>query len=256
MNTSLYQTERQQEILSLLDQNRRVSVGDLSKEFDVSEVTIRADLQMMAKKNLLVRTHGGALPIPRPPELSLVLRRKQQVGEKIRIGEAATEYVSNGDAIFLDASSTSLAIANNLRQHRDVTVLTHSLEVAQVLLDAPGITVVMTGGVLQRETISLMGTDGLVVFKKYNICSGFFGAHGLSFPEGLTDVSAGEAEVKREIVGMCRQVIAVIDATKWGRVGPASFCAPEDLNVILSDKKAPAELVEEAIKNGARVVQV
>ena len=130
---------------------------------------------------------------------------------------------------FLDASSTALALAHALRQHRDLTILTNSLVVAQSMLDAPGVTVVMTGGALQRDTVSLMGTDGLAILRKYNIKTGFFGAHGLSFPEGLTDVSAGEAEVKRPVVAMCRQVVALIDATKWGRVGPASFARPEDL---------------------------
>lgn len=75
---------------------------------------------------------------------------------------------------------------------------------------------ILTGGTLHRNTISLLGSDGLAILRKYNIKTGFFGAHGLSFPEGLTDVSAGEAEVKRDVVAMCRQVVALIDATKWG----------------------------------------
>ena len=108
--SSLYQTERHQEILSMLDQDGRVSVADLSKKYGVSEVTVRADLQSLAEQKLMVRTHGGALPIHRHPELSLVLRRQLQVAEKERIGAAAAEFVSNGNAIFLDASSTSLAL--------------------------------------------------------------------------------------------------------------------------------------------------
>jgi len=253
--SSLYQTERHQEILSMLDQDGRVSVADLSKKFGVSEVTVRADLQSLADQNLIVRTHGGALPIPRHPELSLVLRRQLQVAEKERIGAAAAEFVSNGNAIFLDSSSTSLALADNLRQYRDLTVLTHSLAVTQYLLDVPGITVIMAGGTLQRETISFMGAEGLKIFQKYNIRSGFFGAHGLSFPEGLTDVSSGEAEVKEKIIGMCNQVIAIIDSTKWGRIGPASFCAPEEIDIILTDQNAPAKLVKQASQLGASVVK-
>jgi DeoR/GlpR family transcriptional regulator of sugar metabolism len=252
----LYPTERRQQILAQLNKNVRASVYELSQMFGVSEVTIRADLQMLAAQDLIMRTHGGAVLVPRVPELSLTLRRQQQVDEKERIGVAATEFVANGDAVFLDASSTSLALAHALRQKRDLTILTHSLVVAQSILDAPGVSLVLTGGTLQRETVSLMGTDGLVVLSKYNIKSGFFGAHGLSFPEGLTDVSPGEAEVKRAVVAMCRQVVALIDATKWGRVGPASFARPEELNVIITDAQAPDELVEQARTLGTRVVQV
>jgi len=254
--TDLYPAERQQQILSLLSQNGRASVSELSQRFGVSEVTVRADLQALDAQNLIVRTHGGAVLAPQAPELSLVLRRQKQVSEKERIGAAAAELVANGDAVFLDASSTALALAYALRQQRDLTILTHSLYVAQSLLDAPGVTVVMTGGTLQRDTISLLGTDGLAILHKYNIKSGFFGAHGLSFPEGLTDVSAGEAEVKREVVTMCKQVVALLDATKWGRVGPSSFARPQDLHTVITDQAAPPALVEQARALGTRVVQV
>jgi len=224
--------------------------------FKVSEVTIRADLQTLALQDLIVRTHGGAVLAPRAPELSLTLRRQRQVAEKERIGSAAAELAADGEAVYLDASSTALALALHLRERRDLTVLTHSLTVAQALLEAPGVTVVMTGGTLQRQTVSLMGVEGLAVLGNYNLQSGFFGAHGLSFPEGLTDVSAGEAEVKRHVVGMCRQVVALIDATKWGRVGPASFARPEDLHVIVTDTKAPADLVKQARALKTRVITV
>ena len=252
----LYPTERQQKILSLLNQAGRVTVTGLSQMFTVSEVTVRADLQTLAAQDLIIRTHGGAVLVPRPPELSLVLRSQQQAPVKERIGQAAAELVANGDAIFLDASSTALALARQLNHHRDLTVLTHSLAVAQALLDTSGVTVVVSGGILQRETVSLTGPEGLMAMRKYNIKTGFFGAHGLSFPEGLTDVSAGEAEVKREVVAMCRQVVALIDATKWGRVGPASFACPQDLTTIITDQKAPASLVEQARLQGTQVVQV
>jgi DeoR/GlpR family transcriptional regulator of sugar metabolism len=255
-STDLYPTERQEHIMTYLIRNGRASVSELSQMFGVSEVTIRADLQTLVASDLIVRTHGGAVLAPRAPELSLTLRRQQQVDAKERIGTAAAEFVANGDAVFLDASSTALALAHALRQRRDLTILTHSLVVAQSLLDASGVTVVMTGGTLQRETVSLMGTDGLAILHKYNLKTGFFGAHGLSFPEGLTDVSAGEAEVKRQVVALCRQVVALIDATKWGRVGPASFAHPRDLHVIVTDTHAPVGLVEQARALGTRVMQV
>jgi DeoR/GlpR family transcriptional regulator of sugar metabolism len=255
-STNLYPAERKQQILAYLNRNGRASVAELSRMFGVSEVTIRADLQALVSGDLIVRTHGGAVLSARPPELSLTLRRQQQVDAKERIGIAAAEFVVNGDAVFLDASSTALALAHALRQRRDLTILTHSLVVAQSMLDASGVTMVMTGGTLQRETVSLMGTDGLAILRKYNLKTGFFGAHGLSFPEGLTDVSAGEAEVKRQVVALCRQVVALIDATKWGRVGPASFAHPRDLQVIITDTQAPAGLVDQARALGTRVMQV
>jgi len=253
----LYPEERRQEILNQVNQVGRVSVLELSQQFGVSEVTIRADLQNLADQNLVVRTHGGAVPPGRGlGDLSLSIRLQQQVAEKSLIGEAGAAMVSNGDAIILDTSSTALAIAQRLKHHRDLTIISNSLAIAQGLLDVPGISVVMPGGTLRRETASLIGVDGLEILQKFNIQKGFFGAHGISLLEGLTDVSADEAEVKRPLVAMCRQVIAVLDATKWGRVGLASFADLEDIDCIITDRHAPADLVEQVRALGVEVILV
>lgn len=249
--------ERRHDILEQINKHGRVSVVDLSQVFGVSEVTIRADLQVLAEQNLLVRTHGGAIPATRlSPDLSLALRRQQQVQAKDHIGEAGATLVNDGDSIFLDTSSTALAIARHLSHLRHVTVLTNSIAIIQELLDDPGIDVVVPGGRLRRETASLIGIDGVDTLARYNIQKGFFGAHGLSLAEGLTDVSADEAEVKRLLVDRCRQVIAVIDATKWGRAGLASFARVDDIDVVITDHNARPDLVEQVRAAGVEVVLV
>jgi DeoR family transcriptional regulator of aga operon len=253
----LYLEERRQEILRRVNQNRRVSVTELSQQFGVSEVTIRSDLQALAEHNLVVRTHGGAvLASGGLYELSLALRRQQHTQEKRRIGEAGAAMVAHGDAIFLDSSSTALAIAQRLKNHRHLTIITNSLAVSQEMLDALDVTVVMAGGRLRRDTASLVGTDGLEMLRKFNIQKGFFGAHGISLPEGLTDVSADEAEVKRPLVAMCRQVVVVLDATKWGRVGLASFAQLEEIDSVITDVDAPPEMVEQVRSLGIEVILV
>ena len=250
----LYPAERRQEIVKQINDCGRASVADLAAQFRVSEVTIRADLQALVARNLIVRTHGGAVPTGRGlHELSLADRTQQQVSEKDRIGAAGADMVSNGEAIVLDSSSTALAIVKHLKQHRDLTILTNSLVIAHEMLDAPGVTVVMPGGTVRREMASLTGGNGLESLRRFNIQKGFFGATGISVPEGLTDVNVGEAEVKRPLVAMCREVIAVLDATKWGRVGLASFAALECVHRIITDVKAPADLVEQVRALGIQV---
>ncbi len=253
----LYLEERRQEILRRVEQVGRVAVAELSQALGVSEVTIRADLQALADQKLVVRTHGGAIPVGGARvELALVTRRQWQVQEKSRIGQAAATLIAHGDAVFLDSSSTALALIHHLKNHRHLTIVTNSLAIAQEMQDAAGIRVVIPGGTLQRETVSLIGLDGLEMLRKFNIQKGFFGAHGISLPEGLTDVSAEEAEVKRAIVAMCRQTIALLDATKWGRVGLASFAQPDEINTIITDVHAPAELVEQVRAVGIEVILV
>jgi len=253
----LYLEERRQEIVKRVNDCGRASVAELAEQFGVSEVTIRADLQALAARNLIVRTHGGAVPAGRGlHELPLAIRSQQQVSEKERIGVAGAVLVSHGDAIILDSSSTSFAIARHLKHHRDLTILTNSLAVAHEMLDAPGVTVVMPGGTLRREMASLTGGNGLEKLQGFNIQKGFFGATGISVPEGLTDLSAGEADVKRSLVTMCREVIAVLDATKWGRVGLVSFATLDAIDRVITDVKAPPDLVEGVRALGVQVVLV
>jgi DeoR/GlpR family transcriptional regulator of sugar metabolism len=250
-------TERRQEILDRVNHSGRVAVAELSGEFGVSEVTIRADLQALAEGNFLMRTHGGAIPHNAGLRvLSLAMRRQQQVPEKGRIGAEAAAMIGDGDAIVLDSSSTALAIALRLKQRRYLTVITNSLTVAQELLDAPGVTVVLPGGTVRRDTASLVSSDGLAFLGQFNLQKGFFGAHGITFAEGLTDVSAEEAEVKRPLACMCRQVIAVVDATKWGRLGLASFASLKEVDTIITDSDAPAEQVAQVRSMGIEVLLV
>jgi DeoR/GlpR family transcriptional regulator of sugar metabolism len=253
----LFPQERRERILDRISLDGRVSVTELSRLFAVSEVTIRGDLQSLADQNLVVRTHGGAVAASgRYYDLSLTRRREQQIDEKVRIGQAGAALVQDGDAIFLDSSSTALSIAQHLKSHRHLTIITNSLVIAQDMLDANDVTVVMLGGTLRRDTASLVGEPWLEPLGKYNIQKGFYGAHGLNVPEGLTDVSEAEADVKRPLVAMCRQNVAVIDATKWGRVGLASFAGMKDINCVISDERAPQDIVDAVRSLGIEVILV
>ncbi|MGC9467607.1 MAG: DeoR/GlpR family DNA-binding transcription regulator [Anaerolineae bacterium] len=253
----MFLEERRQAILTMVQQRGRVAVSDLSEHFGVSEVTIRADLQALADQGLVLRTHGGAIPAGYGlQELSLVRRRQQQVEAKNRIAEAASDYVGHGEAVFVDSSSTALAIVDHIKHRRDITVITNSLVVAQELLGLPNATVVMPGGTLHHDTASLIDASGLALLARYNIARGFFGAHGLTVEDGLTDVSEPEANLKRPIVGMCRHVVAVLDATKWGRSGIASFASVEDIDTVVTDEEAPKEMVAQVRDLGVDVICV
>lgn len=252
----LYLEERRQAILDEVNQTGRVSVFALSHAYGVSEVTIRGDLKTLADRSLLVRTHGGAVSnLAEASELALASRRRQQVREKGRIGVSAAALVNDGDAVFLDSSSTSLSIAHHLKQSHHVTVITNSLAVVRELLDAPSVTVVMTGGTLDRATVSLVGDSGLEVIRRFNVSIGFFGAHGIAVNEGLTDVSPDVAAVKHPMVALCHEVVAVLDATKWGRVGVASFAALEDVNRVITTEGVPESEIA-LIESRGPVVQV
>jgi DeoR family transcriptional regulator of aga operon/DeoR family fructose operon transcriptional repressor len=162
--------------------------------------------------------------------------------------------VEDGEAIILDASTTALAVATQLQDRRELTVLTNGLLIALALIDVPGITVVMPGGFVRRDSASMVGDEGHEFIERFNFQKGIFGAKGLTLEEGLTDVNTAEVSIKRDLVTHARQVVAVVDSSKWGRVGFASFASIDQLDCIITDAGAPSDMIAALRKAGADVV--
>jgi DeoR/GlpR family transcriptional regulator of sugar metabolism len=244
MSRELFQQERREQIVALVGEAGRVSVVGLSEQFGVSQATIRTDLDALAAERLLTRTHGGALALdPERLELSFDFRRRLHAAQKSRIGAAAASIIEDGEAIVLDASTTALAVATQIKGRRELTVLTNGILVAMALIDSPGITVVMPGGFLRCDSASMVGDEGHDFIGKFNFQKGFFGAKGLTLGEGLTDVNSAEVAVKRDMVAHARQVIAIVDSSKWGRIGFVSFASIDQVDCIITDKDAPPDMV-------------
>jgi DeoR/GlpR family transcriptional regulator of sugar metabolism len=244
MANGLFQQERREQIVALLAQKGRVSVADLSERFGVSQATIRIDLDALAAEHLLTRTHGGALACDQDRlELSFDFRRRLHPAQKSAIGTAAAALVEDGDAIILDASTTALAVATQIKDRRELTVLTNGIFIALELLEAPAVTVLMPGGFLRRDSASMVGDEGHDFIERFNFQKGFFGAKGITLEEGLTDVNSDEVTVKRDLVVRARQVIAIVDSSKWGRVGFASFASIDQVDCVITDEGAPPEMI-------------
>lgn len=256
---ALFTPERRQQIIRLLEKEQRVTVPELSQQFAVSEVTIRKDLAWLEAQGLALRTHGGAIATTTgspPSEMSLDVRERQQRAEKERIGEAAASYIHDGETIALDASTTALAMAPFLGSKRDLTVVTNGVRTAMELLAFPTLSVLLLGGMLRRESYSVVGVWGKSVLEQVHISKAFVGARGLTLRAGLTDVNAEEIELKRAMVEAANEVIALIDSTKWNQVTLATFCPLERLKLIITDTQAPAQLVKQVRKLGVEVLLV
>lgn len=256
MTDKLFPEERLDRIASLVVEKQRVSVAELSSLLDVSKVTIRSDLGELERRGLLVRTHGGALAIEqnKKVELSFDVRERRQQGEKNRIGQMAASLVHDGDAIALDASTTALQIAKRIKDRRELTVVTNGIRIALEFMDSPHITVVMPGGILRRDAVSLVGELGEEVLAKFNVRRGFFGARGVTLEEGLTDVDSYEVQLKRAMVRAAKEVIAIVDHTKWGHVGFVSFASIDQVDCIITDNGAPPDMVAALREAGVDVI--
>lgn len=251
---TLFVEERRRMILDELKQSGRVSVRELSDSMHVSEVTIRQDLRSLETEGLLERTYGGALlreAASGPPELSFHTRMGKKRAQKEAIGRAAAALVRDGDAIALDASSTAFAAASLLKSLRRLTIVTNSLHLANVFLDAPQVTVMLPGGRLRRDSISLVGRpEGL---PDINLRLGFFGARGVSTVAGITDVDVDEVAMKQAMASRCLSSLVLVDGGKMGQVSAYTFLKLPDVARVITSDDAPEQLVREIREAGVEV---
>jgi len=256
----VFARERQDEIARLVADNGRARVSELSVRFGVSAVTIRKDLLILEGQDRIVRTHGGAIaPRGTGPEPAFDVRERLQRDEKTRMGAAAAARVNDGESIVLDASTSALSIARHLTGNRvwhGLTVVTNSIRVASELAGHQGITVLMLGGRVRWEALSVVGPLGDAVFRRVNVQKAFLGAAGFTIEAGLCDAMEEEAQIKRSMVNAARDVYAVVDHTKWGRIASATFCRTDRITGVFTDDKAPADMVAQLEGMGISVSRI
>jgi DeoR/GlpR family transcriptional regulator of sugar metabolism len=246
----IFTRERRDLIARTVQEHGRARVADLSQRMHVSTVTIRKDLEALAAEGRILRAHGGALAITdAAAESAFEVRERYQRVEKDRIGAAAAASVIDGESVALDASTTALAIARHLKARGWVhlTVITNGLRIASELAGVPGITVVMPGGFVRSEAMSVVGPLGEGLFSRVNIQRAFMGAAGFTIESGLSDATQEEADIKRLMITHARQVVGVIDHTKWERAAFATFCSTEQLTTIISNA-APVRPTVDALR--------
>jgi DeoR/GlpR family transcriptional regulator of sugar metabolism len=251
------QEERMQEVLRMLETRDSVHVTELSKAFAVSEVTIRSDLSQLARQGLVARVRGGVRALERgQSELGFDFRLRLEVERKQAIAKAAAAMVEEGEAVALDSSTTAYYLALELRTKKELVVVTNGLLIASALADAPGISVLVTGGMLRLQAMSLVGDLGAEALRTTRIGKGFLGARGLSLDAGLMDLNPEEVRIKRELAGVCERVIGIADGTKWHRTALLPFVAPDQVHAIVTDTGAPAGQVEAWEARGVEIVRV
>jgi DeoR/GlpR family transcriptional regulator of sugar metabolism len=253
----VFARERQEHIVRIVEEHGRVRVGELATRFQVSAVTIRKDLLGLESDHRLIRTHGGAIAIDRRrPELAFDIRERLQSDEKLVIGVAAAALVHDGESIVMDASTTALSVARQLKARggwSQLTVITNGLRLASELAGHPGIVVLMLGGRVRWEALSVVGQLGDGLFSRINVQKAFLGAAGFTPESGLADATDEEAQIKRSMVAAAREVIAIVDHTKWERAAFATFCPTDKISVVLTDQAAPDSMVQALTARGIEV---
>lgn len=241
----MFAEERQQKIAELLSEQSSIKVSTISQVFNVSESTIRRDLQEMEEKGLLTRTHGGAVGINRTNfEPSFKDKEDANRDEKILIGKIAAKMIEDGDTIILDSGTTTLEIAKNITA-ADVTVITNSIDIASELTNREGIELIVTGGSLRNTTRAMVGHITESILKNFRVDKAFIGANGISIEEGVTTPNFVEAQTKKAMINVANKVIVAVDNSKFNEVCFSVVCPIRAVSIIITN----CGLDESEIKN-------
>jgi DeoR family transcriptional regulator of aga operon len=247
--------ERQKQILSLLTRQGRLSVTEIVTQFAISEATARRDLESLASQGKAQRVHGGVISVEQaPPESPILERENEQADEKKRVGLAAANLIADKETVFLGSGTTVLEVARNLRNRKNLTVITNSLPVLNALAGAEGITVISLGGMLRNSEMSFIGHITEQALTEVRADKVFMGTRGLSLEHGLTNDYLQETLTDRAILKIGRDVIIVADHTKVNRVSTALLAPLDSMQTFVTDSKADKKFIMALKKQGIQVI--
>jgi DeoR family transcriptional regulator of aga operon len=249
--------ERRRRICELLRAEGRVTVDALAMRFGISLVTIRGDLASLESAGALTRTHGGALSVP-DSDQPLDIKRLQHHAEKLLIAEAAAALIRDGETIILDSGTTTAEIARRIRtlDLKAINVITNALNIAALLIDTPSVRLIIPGGILRRESNSLSGPMAESALSALQADRLYLGADGVDPKVGVMTPHLAEAQLNAKMIEISRQVVVVADSSKLVRRNVSLIARVEQLHMLITDRAAPAEAVEELRGRGVEVLLV
>lgn len=257
----MYKLERQKKILALVQEMSSVSVTDLAKQFSISPITIRRDLLELREKGLLERTFGGAIAnqeifaegSARYETYNYQERFAQQKEEKIAIAECAAQFVSDADCILINAGTTAQALANALRGHQDLYVFTNGLFVASTLGQAARSHVYVLPGLLDTRRQATIQSPDANYLKDLKVREALLGVHAIS-EDGVFTRDKEDSQMFQAFINSAAQVTVLADYTKFSSFASFKVCSLNKINRIITNKKAPKDIIKNIKKQGVEVI--
>lgn len=247
--------QRRIKILELLEEEGSARVSYLSKTFEVTEPTIRQDLEKLEAEGYIVREHGGAFLKSVPQQVgSLSLQHQENSDKKSRIGKKAAEFIQDWDSIILDSGSTVTEVAKNLTEKQHLKIITNALNIALMLGSHPFFEVHVTGGEFKAPTLSLTGEKASAFFRQLHVDKLFLATAGLSWKAGLTYPGLSDLPVKKAMIESASEVYLVADSTKIGNAAFASLGGLELIHYFITDDGITEEDKKMFESKGVRVI--
>ena len=241
--------ERRNAILSKLQTEKKVVVSDLSVLFDVTEETIRRDLEKLENEGLAKKTYGGAvLNESLNIDLPYIVRKKANVSGKQYIATLIGDMISDGDHIILDGSSTALFVSKHIKDKKNITVITNSVEILLELSDRKDWNILSTGGSLKEGGLSLVGYQAERMISTFHVDLAVFSSKGLDIENGVTDSNESDAQIKKLILKASKKRILAVDSSKFDKTSFTKICEISDVDMIVTDSE-PGEAWASALQS-------
>ncbi len=247
--------KRQGEILKLLEREGGAKVTDLGRHFSVSEVTIRKDLEKLEAEGGIFKGHGGAFLKDVPEKSSgFSFEKTENVYEKQAIGRAAEHLIENRDTLIIDSGTTTMELANEINQAKNLIIITNSVPAALRLANIPSIEIHITGGEVNANSLAVAGPQAADFFESIHVDKLFLSAIGLSFKTGLVYSETDSAIVKKAMIQAAEQVYLLLDSSKFEKKSFSPIGAIEVLDFVITDSGISPANREALEKMGIEVI--
>lgn len=251
---SISSFERQQELTRLLERTGRLSVAQICEQFNISEATARRDLETLSEQGLVQRVHGGAILVRQAaPEEPILRRSREQENEKEQIGRAAAALIQDGETVFLGSGTTVLQVAQHLVT-RNITVITNSLPVINLMSEKENIQLIALGGILRDSELSFIGHITEQALFEVRADKIIIGIRAISLDQGLTNDYLPETLTDRAILSAGRETIVVADYTKCGVMSTAFVAPLTVMHILVTDNRTNTEFIEALRSQGIEVI--
>lgn len=260
MKMALTPDQRKKRIVEILKQHDNAEFSYLGKLFGVSEMTIRRDIEFLEKEGIVMRVYGGAKILSeRGYEASIQERLNTNLQEKQAIAIEAAKYINDGDVIALDGSTTALEVSKQIKDRKNLTVITNNISISIELSTAPAIQTILLGGFVRQSSLSLVGEIVKQSLDAFYIDKAFISSKALHQIKGLTDFTVEEGEAKKAMINKSNQVYVLVDHTKLGEDSFFQVMRPEEIDTIITDQMKPLtvaqrECLESLQASGIKVI--
>ena len=250
----LFIEERQDEIVKYIDKVEKATIEEIIELLKISKSTVRRDLIDLERKNLIIRTRGGALKKKYfKYEFSLNEKKDLNLDKKKKIAQIAKRFINEGDIIYISGGTTTLELAKILFDIKDLIVFTNAINILLELVNNSGIEIKLVGGDFRKKTFSMVGQEAINFLDRYNFNKAFVGVNGISMVEGFTTPNELEAVMDEKVIKRSKETFILADESKFGAVAFSTICKIEDVDYIITNKLINLNLVRDIQKNEVKI---